>query len=113
MLTRRSFINALLVLCLLWSQQAALAHAISHIPAPTDRQGHATALGLSVQDAGDEVSDFCLDCLAFAQASTAASGSAAAAGTTIPAVTIVASPAYGHCCAPLLPFQARGPPAFL
>lgn len=113
MLTRRSFINALLVFCLLWSQQAALAHSISHIPAPVDKQAHGTALALTVQSAGDEVSDFCLDCLAFSQVTTAASGSATAVGTTIPAVTVVAGSPGGHRSAPFFSFQARGPPAFL
>jgi hypothetical protein len=113
MLKRRSFINALLVLCLLWGQQAALAHSISHIPPPADKQAHATALSLTAQSAGDEVSDFCLDCLAFSQVTTGASGSAAAVGVSIPAVAVAASPAYGRRCTPFFSFQARGPPAFL
>jgi hypothetical protein len=113
MLTRRPFINALLVLCLLWSQQAALAHAISHIPAPAGKQAHAAPLALTVQDAGDEVSDFCLDCVAFSQVTTAASGDATTVGVTAPAVAAVARPAFGRHCTSLFPFQARGPPAFL
>jgi hypothetical protein len=113
MLARRPFINALLVLCLLCSQQAALAHAISHLPAPSGKQAHAAALALTVQSAGDEVSDFCLDCLAFSQVTTGASGSAAAAGAAIPVVTVVASPACSHRCTPFFSFQARGPPACL
>ena len=44
-----------------WSQQAALAHAISHIPAPAGQQSHPANLAPTVQGAGDEVSDFCLE----------------------------------------------------
>jgi hypothetical protein len=113
MSARRSFLNALLVLCLLWSQQAALAHAISHIPAPAGQQSHPANLAPTVQGAGDEVSDFCLECLAFAQVTTAAPGSAATVAVAIPVVTFAASPPYSHYCTALFPFHARGPPASL
>jgi hypothetical protein len=113
MLARRPFINALLVLCLLWSQQAALAHAISHIPAPAGKQAHAAALAQSAQDTQEQVSDFCLDCLAFAQVTTAAAGNAAVVGVALPAVTLIEIPRSGYHSAPLLSFHARGPPAYL
>jgi hypothetical protein len=113
MVARRSFINALLVLCLLWSQQAALAHAITHIPAPAGKPAHAAALAQSSQDTQDQVSDFCLDCLAFAQVTTATSGNAAVVGVALPAVILIEIARSGYHSTPLLPFHARGPPASL
>lgn len=100
----------LVSLCLTFSQQAALAHGISHIKVMDDQARPApTSFGKFATAAADE---FCLECLAFAQVM------GAACDTAVDSVTAAhpeselpdAIDRRVDSTAPLV-LRARGPPS--
>jgi hypothetical protein len=109
---RKTFLS-LVVCCLLLSQQGALLHAISHLGFPNhapNTRSEVVAIAL------DQVasSGFCLECEAFAQVATVASGTQIAASIVpAPAVAIVAQEQHSQDPAVLPPFLARAPPITL
>jgi len=100
----------LLAYCLLFSQQAALAHGITHIQ--VGDPGHSVVTRPVVQSIGlDHHDDFCIECLAFAQVTGAAPGAAIHVAVAPPVA--IAPPVAAMCridAAPFLYFQARAPP---
>jgi hypothetical protein len=113
MRVRRGPVAFLLAFCLLLSQQAAVWHAVSHLQG--DGIYRATTSTL-VAAADDQVAtaDFCLECLAFAQIATVASGTPAAmAFSPAPAVAVVAPIRGWQDPAVLPPFLARAPPTLV
>jgi len=113
MRVRRGPVAFLLAFCLLLSQQAAVWHAVSHLE--SDGIHRATSSEL-VATADDQVAtaDFCLECLAFAQVATAASGMPVALPfSPAPAVAVVAPMRGWQDPAVLPPFLARAPPTLV
>lgn len=111
-LSRQSFVHALLALLLLLSQQIGTTHVYSHwVAASAD----STARAQSLEDTGDKLRQLadtgCLDCLSIAQV-TVAIGS--------PILTVAASPfSFGpiatpvtlySCLRTVCVFQSRAPP---
>ena len=109
---RKTFLS-LVACCLLLSQQAALVHAISHVEVPS----HASSTRsepVATAHAQAASSEFCLECEAFAQVATVASGSPIAVSiVSVPAVAIVAEAQHSQDPAVLPPFLARAPPTTL
>ncbi|MEO6928171.1 MAG: hypothetical protein ABI190_03315 [Casimicrobiaceae bacterium] len=106
---RRTLLS-LLTWCLLFSQQAALAHGITHIRVDSPRASVSVgqvASSLS-SDHGDE---FCIECLAFAQVAGAAPN--AIPDLAVEPACVIAPVAFVERTArssPFLSFQARAPP---
>jgi hypothetical protein len=99
----------IVALCLLLSQQAALAHGISHIVVGDDR---ARAAPTSLQKlAADHADEFCVECLAFAQVMGAACDTTSDAPAVGPAAFTASAVVDTLVAAgPLLAFRARAPP---
>ena len=99
----------IVALCLLLSQQAALAHGISHIVVG---DASARAAPTSLQKlAADHADEFCVECLAFAQVMGAACDSAADAPAVVPVPFNPPADVDTLAAAgPLLAFRARAPP---
>lgn len=98
---------------LLISQQTALLHAISHLDLTGDPRA---ARNNTVASADDQAAtaDFCLECLAFAQIATVASGTpVVVAFSPAPAIAVVTPMQGSQDPAVLPPFLARGPPTLL
>jgi hypothetical protein len=100
----------ILSVCLLLSQQAALAHGITHIH--VDDSGRSVATRTSIESlSADHHDDFCIECLAFAQVTGAAHGC-----PVLPAIEppVAIAPAAAADChvdrGVFLHFQARAPP---
>ena len=112
---RRTLLVLLSVLLLL-SQQAALAHGISHIQVgDAGRAVAAGGAGVSSKSAqfatADHSDDFCIECLAFAQVTGAAPGVHVDQGCAASCAFEVQCIDCGRVDAgPLLSFQARAPP---
>jgi hypothetical protein len=101
MTTRHILLRLLLALTLLFSQQVAMAHAMSHLSG-----SHLDASGKQVP-----ADDYCGDCLSAAQLGSAANNTAAPmpadAGPVIaPSLHVAHAFLAGTACA----FQSRAPP---
>jgi hypothetical protein len=103
----------LLAFGLLLGQQAAVLHAISHL----DLTGSPLAASNNTVASADDqtvTADFCLECLAFAQVATVASGTpVAVAFSPAPAIAVVTPMQGSQDPAVLPPFLARAPPTLL
>jgi hypothetical protein len=110
---RRSLLNIVLAICLLLSQQAGLAHAITHLGTFSGTPGVAKTVELSADTANAAIDTFCLECLAFAQIAAAATGNHAFAALAAATLSPQSSPQTGRHCFSLLAFRARAPPVLL
>lgn len=103
----RLICRLVLAFALLWSQQAALSHAISH--AQTASRAPATAFKPGKPLLKDRA---CLDCLAHAQLFSALAGAERALGAVKPALLPLDVPGTADACLlTVCMFQSRAPPA--
>jgi len=109
---QRRFVSFVLAIGLLLAQQAALAHAISHLGAPAGGQTVVKTVQADV-DTQQEVSDFCADCLAFAQLAAGATCDVGIDAVVALPVLIDVASSEGRHCSLLVSFLARAPPVVL
>jgi hypothetical protein len=103
----------LLAFGMLLSQQAAVLHAVSHLDLTGDPRA-ARNNTVAIADDQAATADFCLECLAFAQVATVASGTpVVVAFSPAPAIAVVTPMQGSQDPAVLPPFLARAPPTLL
>jgi hypothetical protein len=98
---------------MLLSQQAAVLHAVSHLDL-TGNPGAARNTTVAIANDQAATADFCLECLAFAQVATVASGAPVVVAFSPAPAIVAATPMQGsQDPAVLPPFLARAPPTLL
>jgi hypothetical protein len=95
---------------LLLAQQAVLAHAISHLGELTRNQAAVKTVNAEADTSQQNASDFCAECLAFAQLAASAPGGFGVCAVVPPAVLVDVSSSETRDCPLLVSFLARAPP---
>jgi len=108
----RPIVSVLVAVCLLLGQQGALAHAITHLGDISQERVHATVAEASAPTT-DAHSEFCPECVAFAQIGAAAASTSGSDFAAPCALRNVAIHAIVQRTSRLFCFRARAPPAAL